>query len=524
MWCNTQASYSTSPLNARSESHLNANPLNAANLVGASKKFRNPATYDFTLAAYYSFDGGESWGESAPFTLLGNADPRLVWSGISDPVVAWDNAGNAYLVALPFPPEGGYNTLGMAVYKSADGGRTWSGPNFIHQSTRDDKQWAAGDRSPGSPYYGRVYLAWDDGNGLAFARSWDHGTSWHGVGTSPVGFSLANDSFSPSISVASDGTVYIFWLAGIFGSTIKFVKSTNGGDTFSAPQVVVSSLSDLDSPPLPYSGSFPLLPGGHFRVLTVPTGATGSGQQVAVAWADLREGPSRIYYRRSTTGGSTWLGPASGQPLLAAWQSPGSSQHDFHPQLASTPGGEIACAFYEFGPKWSGGPPWINVMMATSHDGGASFGQLERVSNVPWDPTIDAPLSHGEANTTFIGEYFGLAASPRGFTPFWTDTRTGIQEMFSGRRMTIGPWNGVQFRGRLPAGATQRWFTWGWPACWHVLWTVVPTTVRNGAPEITWRVQVERASSGAITYWIVITNLTGQAVDAELRYSILAAD
>ena len=523
MWCNTQATYSLSTLNARSEAELEANPLNPANLVGASKKFRNPATYDFTLAAYSSFDSGELWAEAAPLALLWNADPKKTWSGVSDPAIAWDNVGNAYLVALPFPPPGGPDTLGIAIYKSPDGGRTWGAPNFIHQSTGDDKQWATGDRHPGSPYFGRVYVAWDNGSALAFARSIDHGVSWQGVGGSAVGTSLANDSFAPCIAVANDGAVYIFWLAGMFGSTIKFVKSTNGGDTFSAPQVVVTGISGLNSPPLPH-GSFPQLPGGHFRVLTLPACAAGSGQQVAVAWADLREGPSRVYYRRSTNGGSTWAGPASGQPLLSAWQAPASSQHDFHPQLASLPNGEIACAFYEFGPKWSGGPPWINVMMATSHDGGATFGQLERVSNVPWDPTVDAPLSHGDPTTTFIGEYFGLGASPNGFTPFWTDTRTGIQEMFSGRRMTLGPWNGVQFRGRVPAGATHRWFTWGWPACWHVLWTVVPTTVRNGAPEIRWRVQVERASSGAITYWIAITNVTGQDVDVEARYSILAAD
>jgi hypothetical protein len=511
MWCNTQATYSTSALNARSESDLEANPLNPSNLVGSSKKFRNPATYDFTLAAYSSFDGGESWAESPPLGLLSG------WSGVSDPAIAWDNAGNAFLAALPFNLA---STLGIAIYKSVDGGRTWSAPNFIHPSTGDDKQWATGDGSPASPYYGRVYVAWDDGSALAFARTLDHGVSWRGVGTSPIGTSLAGGSFAPSVSVATDGSVYIFWIT---GGTINFVKSTNGGDSFSAPQVAVSGLTRLSSPPLP-SGSFPQLPGGKFRVLTLPTSCTGSGQRVVVAWADYREGVSRIYYRRSTNGGTSWQGSSSGQALLSPGRAPASNQHDFHPQLASMPSGEIACAFYEFGPKWSGGVPRIDVNMATSHDGGASFGQLERITNVAWDPAVDAPLSHGDPTTTFIGEYFGLASSPRGFVPFWTDTRTGIQEMFSGRRLRIGPWNGVQFRGRVAAGTTHRWFTWGWPACWHVIWTVVPTTARVGAPQIKWRILVERASSGAITYWIAITNVTGHDVDVEARYSILAAD
>jgi len=50
---------------------------------------------------------------------------------------------------------------------------------------------------------------------------------------------------------------------------------------------------------------------------------------------------------------------------------------------------------------------------------------------------------------------------------------------------------------------------------------VVPTSVRPGAPQIRWKVQVERASFAYITYWINITNLTGSPVDIEARYDVL---
>jgi len=80
---------------------------------------------------------------------------------------------------------------------------------------------------------------------------------------------------------------------------------------------------------------------------------------------------------------------------------------------------------------------------------------------------------------------------------------------------------GIQFRGTVGAGQTTRWFTHSWPAHWHVVWTVVPTSVRVGAPQIRWQVQVERASDRHITYWISVTNLTPNPVDIEGRYGVL---
>ncbi len=82
-------------------------------------------------------------------------------------------------------------------------------------------------------------------------------------------------------------------------------------------------------------------------------------------------------------------------------------------------------------------------------------------------------------------------------------------------------WVGVQFTGVLAANQTQRWFTFNWPAHWHVVWTVVPTSPRVGAPQIRWNVEVERASDAFITYWITISNLTNESVNIEARYAVL---
>ena len=80
---------------------------------------------------------------------------------------------------------------------------------------------------------------------------------------------------------------------------------------------------------------------------------------------------------------------------------------------------------------------------------------------------------------------------------------------------------GVQFTGNLTANQTQRWFTFNWPATWHVIWTVMPTTPGTAA-QITMTVQVQRASAEFVTYWLNVQNLTATAVSFEGRYCILS--
>lgn len=83
-------------------------------------------------------------------------------------------------------------------------------------------------------------------------------------------------------------------------------------------------------------------------------------------------------------------------------------------------------------------------------------------------------------------------------------------------------WTNVQFNGTLGAGASNRWFTWGWPAAWHVVWYMMPTSPQVGAPQVDWDVAVERADANACTYWITVKNLTASTVTFEGRYAVLS--
>lgn len=83
-------------------------------------------------------------------------------------------------------------------------------------------------------------------------------------------------------------------------------------------------------------------------------------------------------------------------------------------------------------------------------------------------------------------------------------------------------WTNIQFTGSLGPNASNRWFTFNWPASWHVVWYMMPTSPRSGAPQLDWDVSVERASTSYVTYWITVKNLTGETVNFEGRYAVLS--
>lgn len=80
---------------------------------------------------------------------------------------------------------------------------------------------------------------------------------------------------------------------------------------------------------------------------------------------------------------------------------------------------------------------------------------------------------------------------------------------------------GTQWIGTIGPNQTQHWFTYNWPPAWHVVWNIMPLTPCPGGPQLTFTVQVERASASACTHWITVKNLTPAAVRFEGRYDIL---
>jgi hypothetical protein len=106
---NIRVTHDTSLNNARSESSILINPNNPQQIVAGSKKFKDIHNYDFTLATAYSTDGGLSWHDSADLPMPG-------FSLLTDPVLAWDDAGNVFLVGISGNNPPTFNAIGIEIY------------------------------------------------------------------------------------------------------------------------------------------------------------------------------------------------------------------------------------------------------------------------------------------------------------------------------------------------------------------------------------------------------------------------
>ena len=416
---------------SRSESDIAINPLNPDNIIGASKKFYDPAKYRFYLGVYYSFDAGEHWQES---TLP--IQPN--WQGMTDPSITFDPTGVAFLLTEPIIYQDESQTAemigqGLYLYISKDGGKTWGTPTPISNNIHDDKQWITSDQKAGSPFYGRIYCAWGVSDACGFSYSLNGGKSWSGAGGATGYSHIENFSaYAPSIITDSAGWVHIFNMQP-YSDVIYYVCSKDGGFSFEPSKKIVIGIKGFGS--FPKVDGWSTFPNGKFRISSMVTSACANGQTLIVAWPDTRENNlTRIYYRISYDGGETWQGNISGTPLISDGSIFGDS-HCFMPQLAATETGKIGCAFYIFGKERINHQQVkyrINVYLAASFNNGSDFPYRIKITDSGWDPNVNAPFAHGNPNLYFIGDYFGLdAASNNGdfFTVLWTDTTSGVQEI-----------------------------------------------------------------------------------------------
>ena len=335
-------------------------------------------------------------------------------------------------------------------------------------------------------------------------------------------------------------TVFTTWNS--WGSQLRPWRSTTGGDfgswTFIPPPVPAGEGSPF-YPPFETSatgGDTIAIGGGAVYVsrnngtnwtrLAFPAAGTASAMYVPNAdnvYVGTEDG--RLF--RTTWNGANW-------GALTALTTPraGAFMSDLYVDPNNT------------SRMWATHRTIGNGRVWRTDNGGTSWN--DRTAGLPALPMNAIQVDPANANRVWVAADLGVYQSLDGGAT-WTDFSNGLPNMFVGdlifhphaRVLRAGTRNrgvweipvdgwmtqpqcGVQWNGNLAGNETRRWFTFNWPATWHLVWTVMPTTPRPGSPQVSWSVAVERASAEYVTYWITVNNLTPDPLAFEGRYCILS--
>lgn len=373
-------------------------------------------------AMFYSSDGGASWRESSlPLVLhdLGHSDPTVDWTSDG---TAWSTTIG---IGLIFDSSGVPIALilHMRAYRSTDGGATWAfDSTFSGAQIETDKQMTWVDHSATSPYKDNLYACWHDGN-PAFVNHRSAATGRWGRPIQVSGAESGGTSIGCDVKTNANGDVFVVWPS--TGSrTIGFVKSTDGGATWSAPRVLAHTFGsfDIGIPSMNRRRAFIYTTSGTFRA--------GGKDLVYAAWTDISgeagcarpalepavnaasSCKTRIWFTRSTDGGATWAAPRK--------INDGAARNDqFNPWMAvDETSGTLGIIYYDT--IADPGRRETDLWFQGSSDDGTT-----------WDPPLKVTTGRsdesrpGRATSFQYGDYNGMSAYLGRFLPIWTDHRAG---------------------------------------------------------------------------------------------------
>jgi hypothetical protein len=421
-----QLSTNTDPDN---EPTVAVNPNNPLSIVAASHSYGLPNGFA-QFGVYRSTNGGDTFTNSLLPIPAG-------FDFTSDPIIDADLqnryllAGIAVRIIDEVPSE-----ASIIVYRSVDDGQTFSNAIIVSDESGndifDDKEYLGIDKSPASSFVGNAYISYTrftadpDETFIMFQRSLDGGLTWLPSVTLATVDSPTVFAQGSNVQVGPNGEVYVAWIEGDFNNAIfKIRRSDDGGVTF-GPTVTVSNIvrvpATLNSEVPQWGFRTPT-----FSFLAVDTsGCFGSAEfaRVYAVWQDYRSGNAHILMSFSDNGGTTWSTP------IRVDNSPENTQN-FFPFVTSSPcSGNVNVIYYTNRVSTT----LLDVFVAESLNGGESFTNNSRITDVSSDPNADP--SFGEPST-FIGDYIFSAImpphlqEPEKLVSVWTDTRTGSQDIFA---------------------------------------------------------------------------------------------
>jgi hypothetical protein len=406
-------------------------------------------------AGYYrSTNGGATWMDSlvpgypADTSAAGTASPTHgSCAAAGDPTQAFDRAGRLFYGFICFnrakPTNGSvyvatYDQDGAHYVRTVRVDRgTPSVWGLFQDKINVTVDQTSGNPTSGNPTSGNVYVLWAQypgqagNNTLHFARSTDHGQTF----SKPVRITLglSEEQFADA-TVGPDGTLYVTYRTIAHQSStadaIWLVRSTDGGDSFSAPRLV-AAITPFDSTQFSGNGSdtcgdgpFACPSGLTFARFSSLSAVAADGSGVHVIYsAETAGGQAKIFVRNSPNG-LTWPSAPTTLDTLARG-------HQFFPDITSG-GGTISAVFQDsrsdaaYSPALPPGDTaagmnsgnGVDAILARSTDG-VSWTE-QPVSSAGSNPNWEV---RGSLRSPFFGDYNYISAVGSTVHAVWSDSR-----------------------------------------------------------------------------------------------------
>jgi hypothetical protein len=482
----------------QAEVHMSINPNNPSVLAVS---FNTWVTFNKvgtpTQSHFVSTNGGATWSGSE---LYNSTSPTVD----GDPSTAIDANGNIFISTI------NSNDNGYYIIKSTNNS-TFGSPVSGIIDPGFDKEMIAVDNLNTSPYKNNFYCAWTaftNPNGypvVRFNRSTDGGNTFSSFLTLKNG-----PGQGTNVQTGPNGEVYVCYADYGAGPNITFpasglgfTKSTDGGVTFSAPQVVVPYVgirkSNVGDPAF-----------NNIRVNDYPSMAV-----------DKSSGPHRgriyaVFAAQQNGNGKAVVELTYSDNQGSSWSSPqvisfGAAIQSFFPWITVDPAdGTLVVAYYSI----DAANFVTDTYVAISGDGGNTI-VTQRVSDVPH---ITQPIAGAQYAAGYEGDYIGVVAQGGKAYVGWMDERNGPWQVFVSEvdyptAPTITGTSAFCTSSTLTASSE--------PAGTVITWSASPTGVVSLSPS-GYQVTATKVSSGSTTLKAAV--VTGAAGSKTLTtYPIITA-